>query len=390
MGGPSERALGEARRAADGARADMVEITRRLARWVERDSPSGDRGALDALAAELAADCAEAGLEPELVPAPAGLHLHAAAEGAGSARIALLCHHDTVFPQGTARERGFRRQGNRALGPGVADMKAGIACALAAARSLLAGPRPFGRLELVSVPDEEVRAGPFATLDRLAGFDAALCLECARADGSIVSARKGGAWVRVSARGRAAHAGVEPHLGRNAITALCGEALRAAALDGARPGLSVTVTQIGGGDVINAVPAEAWLTLDARAEHEADLDWLLERLDERAPVDGVELRTRLLDRSPPLERTPAVAALARMATELGAALGESFRDTATGGASDASRAAARGIAALDGLGPVGGLDHTPDEYVELDTLPSRCGVLAGLVAAVDDGSAGRA
>src|SRR4029079_6996808 len=82
----------------------------------------------------------------------AGLHLHASLEGTGRARVALLCHHDTVFPLGTAARRRLRRAGDRLIGPGVADMKGGLAVAAHAARVLAAGERPFARLEVVSVP----------------------------------------------------------------------------------------------------------------------------------------------------------------------------------------------------------------------------------------------
>ena len=111
----------------------------------------------------------------------------------GTARVALLCHHDTVFPTGTVATWPFSRGADRCRGPGVADMKGGIAVAAHAARLLATGPRPFGRLELVSASDEETRPAAPLTLDRLTGYEAVLCMECGRVDGSIVSARKGGA-----------------------------------------------------------------------------------------------------------------------------------------------------------------------------------------------------
>ena len=149
-------------------------------------------------------------------------------EGAGRARVALLCHHDTVFPLGTVARRPLRREGDRLIGPGVADMKGGLAVAAHAARLLAAGERPFARLELVSVPDEEVRSEPIATQARLAGFDAVLCMECGRPGGAVVAARKGGRWLDVVARGRSAHAGSEPEHGRNAVLALARELPRIA------------------------------------------------------------------------------------------------------------------------------------------------------------------
>jgi glutamate carboxypeptidase len=335
----------------------------------------------------LAAMLEDYGLQPELVPGAGdeGLYLHAALEGASRARVALLCHHDTVFPAGTAAQRPFRADGERCYGPGVADMKGGIAVAAHAARLLAAGPRPFARLELVSAPDEEERSGEPATADRLAGFDAALCLECGRPDGSIVSARKGAQWLRVRAFGRPAHAGVEPQAGRNAVLALCREAVRLSELDGARDGLTAQVTELRGGEGLNTVPSAATLTIDLRAPTAVVLEWALEQVGNVGAYDGVSLALEDLGGPPPLERTPAVAALAEAAIGLGASLGHRFDETLTGGVSDASWVAQRGIPVLDGLGPVGGLDHTPDEYVEIGSFAPRCGVVAGLIAAIDGG-----
>ena len=152
-------------------------------------------------------------------------------------------------------------------------MKGGIAVAAHAARLLAGGDRPFARLELVSVPDEEVRSEPIATQARLAGFDAVLCMECGRPGGAVVAARKGGRWLDVVARGRSAHAGSEPEHGRNAVLALARELPRIAALDRAREGLTLHVTRMHGGDVLNSVPGEARATIDMRGWHEADLDW---------------------------------------------------------------------------------------------------------------------
>lgn len=369
----------------DAATTDLGVILRDLETWVALDSPSGDIDALNGLAGVLASSLTAYGWETDLVPAPAGLHLHARLHGRGRARVALLCHHDTVFPRGTAAARPLSLRDGRAHGPGVADMKGGVAVAAHAGRLLAAQVLDVGLLELVSVPDEEIRSEPFATIDRLAGFDAVFVMECGRPGNGIVTARKGGRWVDVHAAGRAAHAGTEPHLGRNAVLALCAEALRIAALDGLRDGVTVQVTQLHGGEVINAVPAAGTLTFDVRALHAADLDAVLAEVARFGTHDGVTLRLVTGDGTPPLEATPATTALVARAQELGAALGEPVAEIATGGVSDGCWTAAAGLPTLDGLGPVGGLDHTAEEYVELDSIPLRCGLLAGLVTAVEEG-----
>lgn len=376
----------EARRTAEGVAGELGLLLHDLEAWVNIDTPGGEVEHLDHLAALLAHTGRGYGLHPELVPMPdVGLCYHGTLEGNGSAKVALLCHHDTVFPLGTAEERPFSRDERRVYGPGVADMKGGIAVALHAARLLAQGPRPFGLLEVISVPDEETRPSQPPILARLAGYDAVLCMECGRVDGSVVSARKGGRWFRIHAEGRPAHAGVEPDSGRNAVLALCAEAIRLSALHHAREGLTLQVTELHGGHGVNTVPGSAYMTVDMRGPTQADLDWAIGEARRYGEHDEIALREEDLGGPPPLERTPEIGALAAAAIELGRELGHGFGEASTGGVSDGSWTAWAGVPTLDGLGPVGGDDHTPFEYAELSSFAPRCGVVAGLVAAVDGG-----
>lgn len=381
--------IGEARRVAAATDADLESVVADLETWVNADTPGGDVSALDRFAAELAHTLERYGLHPELVPAgERGLYLHAVLEGEGTARVALLSHHDTVFTHGTALARPFRRDAARCYGPGVADMKGGLAVAVHTARLLARGPRPFARLEVVSVPDEESRPHAPETIDRLEGFDAVLCLECGRPNGEVVSARKGATWFRIEARGHAAHAGVEPDVGRNAIHALAREAIRLLDLHHSRVGVTLQLTSVVGGEGLNTVASHASLTGDLRAITEDDLGWAVGEVAAFGEHDGIQFSLENLGGPPAFERTPAVASLAEAAILLGADLGHVFGEALTGGVSDGSWTAHRGIPTLDGLGPVGGLDHGPDEYIETATIPIRCGVVAGLVAAVDAGLLG--
>lgn len=379
-------AVAEARRVAEGVAAELDLLLADLESWVNVDTPSGAIEPLDRLAAMIAHTLQGYGLQPELVPVvDKGLYLHAVLEGDGEASIALLCHHDTVFPIGTATVRPFRHAGERCYGPGVADMKGGLAVAAHAARLLAHGPRPFARLELISASDEETRPSAPLTMDRLAGFDAVLCMECGRVDGSIVSARKGGRWFRIHASGRPAHAGVDPDGGRNAVVPLCHEAIRLSELHHAREGLTFVVTELISPEGVNTVPGEAFLTGDLRGPTTGDLDWAVDQARAFGSHPGIELRWEDLGGPPPLERTPAVATLAEAAIAIGRELGDEFGEAETGGVSDGSWTAHAGIPTLDGLGPVGGDDHTPDEYVETASFATRAGVVAGLVAAIDGG-----
>ncbi len=378
-------AVEEATRACAAVDAELELLLSDLATWVDADTPGGDIHALDRLARLLASVSERYGLEPELVPSPAGLYLHATLRGPGRGRVALLCHHDTVFPLGTAAMRPFRRDDRRCYGPGVADMKGGIAVAVHTARALATGPRPFELVEVVSVPDEESRPGPPTTIERLESFDAVLCLECGRPSGEIVSARKGAAWLRVHAEGRAAHAGEAPRAGRNVALALAREALRLAELDAAREGMTLQITALEAGEGLNTVPSRGLLAADVRAATQGDLDWVTARIRDFPAYDGITLRYEDLGGPPPLERTPAVGRLAGTAVALGAALGHELGEAVAGGVSDGSWTASRGIPTLDGLGPVGGDDHSPAEYVETASFATRCGVVAGLVAAIGAG-----
>ena len=219
------------------------------------------------------------------------------------------------------------------------------------------------------MPDEEIRSEPIATQARLAGFDAVLCMECGRPGGAVVAARKGGRWLDVVARGRSAHAGSEPEHGRNAVLALARELPRIAALDGAREGLTLHVTRMHGGDVLNSIPGEARATIDMRGWHEADLDWAEAQLLRVDPHRGVTFTTASSAWSPRRSSAPpAVAALAAQAAALGDALGSAVPETSTGGVSDGCWTAGAGLPTLDGLGPVGALDHSPDEYIEIASL----------------------
>ena len=183
---------------------------------------------------------------------------------------------DTVYPDGTVALRPYTERGTRAYGPGVADMKAGLLAGLHAVAAVqsAAGGLPFGRLVFIANPDEEI--GSPASKPVIAAHaessDFAFVLELARANGDIVSSRKGIADLTLLMTGRAAHAGVEPEKGRNAIVEAAHKSLALNALNGRWPGVTVNVGVISGGTRPNVVPAEARLEVDLRAVTRAALD----------------------------------------------------------------------------------------------------------------------
>lgn len=358
-----------------------------LGSWVNCDSPSSDIAALGEVAELIGGRLQSYGATVDIRRVHAGPLLRAVVDGQGRRRVALLCHHDTVFARGTAGARPFTISGDVASGPGVADMKGGIAVAVHTLRLLTKShAESFARLELISLPDEEIRSVPFAAIEELVGCDAVLCMECGRPGGGIVISRKGGDWLTVTVSGRAAHAGVAAADGRSALLAACHEALRIADLDGQREGLGVHVTMLNAGEGLNSVASRAHMMLDLRGWRAEDLDWALDQIVRFGSHHGIEFAIDSTGRVPPLERTPGVSSLAALAGAIGAALGTPVHEVATGGVSDACWTSAAGIPTLDGLGPIGRYDHSPDEVIEVPSIPARCGLVAGLIAGVAAGA----
>ncbi len=321
-----------------------------------------------------------------------GDNLLATRLGRGGGRVMLLGHADTVFPVGTAAARPLTIQGPKILGPGACDMKAGLLTGLYAIQALdEAGFDDYGAIHFLCVCDEEVHERCSLPLIRQIArkSDVAFTLEAARANGDIVTARKTAVWAKLHVHGKAAHAGVEPEKGRSAILGLLRHLLSIDKLNGMRDGVTVNIGRIEGGTQPNVVAEAAMAELDLRAWRAQDMLDLVGALHAEAatpalPGTRVELDVDVSIGMPAMERTPAVARLEALAQELAEGLGFTVKGASTGGASDASFVAAEGVPVLDGLGPIGGLDHSPDEYVELASIVPRTALLAQMIAAVGD------
>jgi glutamate carboxypeptidase len=310
--------------------------------------------------------------------------------GRGRGRILLSGHLDTVYPPGVAAERPMRRAGDdpdHLMGPGVADMKSGLLSGLYAIAVLRAlGLDRWEEVAMICNSEEEVGSPvSSAWLGELAGqYEAALVLEAARANGDVVTGRKGGgSWV-VRVEGKAAHAGVEPEKGANAFVQLAHHALAIDALNGAIPGATVVIGTAQGGLAANMVPPHAEMTVDGRAlepEALAQLDEAIREAVEASGrrVPGTQSHLQGGITKYPMPRTEPTLRLYRLARESAAAQGFTINEQVTGGTSDGNYLAMKGIAVLDGLGPVGGLDHSPDEYIRVDTIVPRTAMLAGLI-----------
>jgi glutamate carboxypeptidase len=310
--------------------------------------------------------------------------------GSGQARILLSGHLDTVYPIGTVAARPMRIDGDRIFGPGANDMKAGLLAGLYAVRALQqVGFKDFERIDFFANTDEEVGspASPNLYRDVAAQADVALVLECGRINGDIVSARKGCSAYRFTVRGKQAHAGVEPQRGANAIVELARCIRELTALNGLSEGSTVNVGVIGGGTASNVVPDLAWADVDTRfvtAKAGIALDQAVRMVASQTSVTGTSIEVSGGVERGPMEKTAASALLVELAHGVAAELGFTFADIQTGGASDGNYIAALGVPTLDGMGPVGGHDHSPDEYLETVSIVPRTALLAGLITAVAD------
>jgi glutamate carboxypeptidase len=293
---------------------------------------------------------------------------------------------DTVWPDGTVAARPFRKEGDVGFGPGVSDAKSGLLAGIEAVDALRRlGLDSFGTVTFVCNPDEEV-GSPFAGAviqEAARECDLAFILEAGRENGDIVSARKGVTTIHAQLTGRSAHAGVEPDRGRHAVLDGALKAADLQALNGRWEGVTVNVGVLSGGTRPNVIPDQCVMDIDVRSWEEAVLAEVRDeivRILKEPKVPGVEAEVELNIEYPPMERLPATMRLVELAKELAAELGFDVSDASTGGASDANTVAAAGTATLDGLGPVGGDDHSPDEWVDLASVEPRVALLAGLIA----------
>ena len=309
--------------------------------------------------------------------------------GRGGARVLMIGHTDTVFDPGTVAERPFTIEGDRARGPGVSDMKGGLLTGFFAVEVLqAAGFDGFGSITYICNPDEEI-GSPWSRdviLAEAAEADVAFVLEGARENGDIVSARKGVADLRVEIVGRAAHAGVEPERGRSAILEAAHKTQALHALNGRWPGVTVNVGVVSGGTRPNVVAERCVLDIDVRSTEERTFRAAEEAVRAIAQEHTVPDVSASIDGNAwhrPMEKGEGGARLAALATEVAAELGFELKDASTGGASDANTTSAAGVPTLDGLGPIGGDDHGPNEWLDLSSVVPRISLLAGLISRVD-------
>ncbi len=368
---------------------EILSLTRAL---VEAESPSGDEAGSQAVASLLAASARTIGAVTSIEKIPsenAGEHLRIRAFSSGktnSPPIVILGHTDTVWPRGTLQKRPWRAEGNRIYGPGIFDMKANCALALEALRACdSTGVRPKGLVTLLLTCDEEngSPAGRELVEEEARRARAVLVIEPSATGGGVKTARKGTAIFTIEARGRAAHAGLEPEKGVSAILELARQVVQLHAMNHPEEGTTVNVCVIQGGTHSNVVPAEARADVDVRFSSVAEGRRLENEILHLRPFDP---RGQLIVRGginrPPLERSEKVRSLYQHARQTAMLLDLELGEASVGGASDGNFAAAIGAPVLDGLGIEGDGAHAAHEHILIDDIPRRGALLAGLIASL--------
>jgi len=367
---------------------EIVETIRQL---VELESPSDVKQSVDRVSTVLASRFGELGGKIKFHPSEKfGKHLQIDFQPRGNKAmpVLLLGHMDTVYPIGTISKMACKVSKGRVFGPGVLDMKAGVALAFHAIEAMLTWndgklPRPV-RVLLVS--DEEVGSGSSRPITEKLAREAAsvLVLEPAYgANGALKTARKSVGEYTIQVTGVAAHSGLDFEKGQSAVIELAHQIIEISKLVDIKNGVTLNVGRASGGTRTNVVPATATASLDVRvasANHMGEIDRRLKALRPVNPHCSISISGKI--NRPPLERTEAVVALYKQAQEVARELGFDLQEAAVGGGSDGNFTAALGIPTLDGLGAVGEGAHAEHESVVIEELPRRAALLAGLITAV--------
>lgn len=362
----------------------QAEILATIRQFVTHETPSLDKPRLDAFAALLAAHLTAAGAMVEIITQPErGNHVRARfVQGNDTEQPALvLCHYDTVWPVGSLATHPFRVEGGKAYGPGIFDMQSSLALveyALRGVRDLgIALARP---VTVLITSDEEIGSGSSRALIEAEARQAAyvLVMESPLPGGVIKTARKGTGTFTVETIGRAAHAGVDPYKGVNAIAEMAHQVLAIHALADREAGTTLSVGRIEGGTATNVVPARAVAQVDVRAWTQMEADRIAQSMAALTPMlPGAQVVVSGGWNRPPLERSATAALFARV-QEIGRTLGMELAEGSTGGGSDGNFTGALGVPTLDGLGVPGDGAHADHEHIVVDEMPGRVALLAAI------------
>jgi glutamate carboxypeptidase len=355
-----------------------------LGELVSIDSGSYDRAGVEAVGERLVRFFEEQGLvierEPHETFAPA-IHVRLDEVRANEKPIVLMGHRDTVFPKGEVERRPFRMENGRAYGPGVADMKGGLvinAFVLAAFKRFGGAPAPLAGL--VTADEEIGSPSSRPVIERVARH--ARCVlnsEPGRPSGNIVTGRKGGVFMRLEVLGKAAHSGGNFEKGISAIGELAHKIVAMHALTDLKRGITVNVGVVKGGQSVNTTAPQAEGLIDLRYIKPADRAWALEALQaiiDRATVPGTRSTLEIKGEFLPLTATPTSEELFAVYRAAAGDAGLKVSGEFSGGCADSGFTAAVGCPTLCAVGPVGANAHTPEEYLEIESLVPRAQALA--------------
>lgn len=359
-----------------------------LERLVNIDSGSYDKEGVDAVGAQIKAFFDAHGIAVETIPgATKGDVLRAVlaapdqAGGNAGRNIVLMGHRDTVFPKGEAERRPFRIEDGRAYGPGVADMKAGLvmnAFVLAAFRKFGAAPGPMVGL---FTGDEEIGSPEGRAVIEAEGrmARAVFNAEPGRPSGNVVTARKGGVFMVMAIEGKAAHSGGNFEAGISAIEELARKIIAIHALTDLKAGVTLNVGLVRGGQSVNTVAPFAEGEIDLRYVEPAQRDDIVAKIEaivRTANVPGTRATLAIKGEFLPVNPTAASAALFETYVGAAADAGLKVAGEFSGGCADSGFTAAVGAPTICGVGPVGGKAHSPEEYLEIDSMVPRAQALA--------------
>ena len=364
-----------------------AEALKLLERLVNIDSGSGYEPGLTQVRDIAVDELKQLGFTIELVPDKAANNSHVIAtlKGTGKARILLMAHMDTVFKEGSAAERPFHIKDGRAYGPGVMDDKGGIVAGIYALKVLKnQGFKDYAQITFLLDASEETGSDAASDLIRKTAkaHDVTLNLEPGRPADGLVVWRKGSATAVVEVKGKAAHAGVAPELGRNAAMEAAHQILQLGKLGDEDKKTTINFTVLKAGDRVNVIPDQATAKADVRAALPEEFDRIekdLARVSANKLIPDTEVKTSLLRGLPPMPQTPESDKLVAIAQGIYGELGKKLTIEGSGGAADASLSAGVGTPTLDGFGIVGGNIHTPEEYAEVESVAPRIYLLSRMI-----------
>jgi glutamate carboxypeptidase len=353
-----------------------------LAELVNIDSGSYDKAGVDAVGARIEAFFKEEGIACERIAnATYGDALRAAVGGPGNRPVLLMGHRDTVFPNGEAKRRPFRMANGRAFGPGVADMKAGLVMNAFVLVALARMAGSAGPLVALFTADEEIGSPSSRRLiEREASAARAVFnSEPGRPSGAVVTGRKGGVFMRLALTGRAAHSGANFEHGISAIEELARKIIALHALTGLADGVTVNVGLVSGGQTVNTVAPHAAAEIDLRFLLPADRATAMARIEDIVATPHLAGTTAALEIAGeflPLVQSAESEALFSGYRDAASEIGLDIKGEFTGGCADSGFAAMTGTPTLCGTGPVGARAHTPEEYLDVESVVPRAQALA--------------